>query len=110
VLFTCPGPGARGGESRTAKGRRRHLCIDVHCHVHHPPADGMVKDVFRLENEPAMRFTNDLSRATNKQQAENVLVCLTSVEQRLRDMDADKARIMGLNAARLLKIKPRRTT
>jgi aminocarboxymuconate-semialdehyde decarboxylase len=87
VLFTCPGPVARGGESRTAKGRRRHLCIDVHCHVHYPPADEMVKDVFRYQNEPAMRFTNDLSRATNQKQAENVLVCLTSVEQRSRDMD-----------------------
>ena len=87
MLFTCPGPVARGGESRAVKGRRRHLCIDVHCHVHYPPADEMVKDVFRREDEPAMRFTNDLSHATNKQQAENVLVCLTSVEQRLRDMD-----------------------
>jgi len=87
VLFTCPGPVARGGDSRQAKGRRRHLCIDVHCHVHYPLADEMVKDVFRREDEPAMRFTNDLSRATNKKQAENVFVCLTSVEQRLRDMD-----------------------
>jgi len=87
VLFTCPGPVARGGDSRQAKGRRRHLCVDVHCHVHYPPADEMVKDVFRREDEPAMRFTNDLSRAMNKKQAENVFVCLTSVEQRLRDMD-----------------------
>jgi aminocarboxymuconate-semialdehyde decarboxylase len=47
----------------------------------------MVKGVYRPENEPAMRFTNELSRATNKKQAENVLPCLTSVEQRLRDMD-----------------------
>ena len=87
MLFTCPGPVARGGGSRAAKGRRRHLCVDVHCHVHYPPADEMVKNVFRRESEPAMRFTNELSRETNRKQAENVLVCLTSVEQRLRDMD-----------------------
>jgi len=87
VLFTCPGPVARGGDARTAKGRRRHLCVDVHCHVHYPPADEMVKDVFRRESESAMRFTNELSRATNQRQAQNVLTCLTSVEQRLKDMD-----------------------
>jgi hypothetical protein len=26
----------------------------------------MVKDVFRRDTEPAMRFTNELSRATNQ--------------------------------------------
>jgi len=47
----------------------------------------MVKGVYRPENEPAARFTNELSRATNKKQMENVFACLTSVEQRLADMD-----------------------
>ena len=87
MLFTCPGPAARGGSSGKARGGRRHLCVDVHCHVHYPPADEMVKGVYRPENEPAARFTNELSRATNKKQMENVFACLTSVEQRLRDMD-----------------------
>ena len=87
MLFTCPGPAARGGASRAPKGRRRHLCVDVHCHVHYPPADDMVKGVFRRDGEPAARFTNELSRATNQKQMQNVFTCLTSVEQRLRDMD-----------------------
>ena len=64
MLFTCPGAAARGGVSRTVKGGRRHLCIDVHCHVHYPPADEMVKGVFAREGEPAVRFSNELSRAT----------------------------------------------
>jgi aminocarboxymuconate-semialdehyde decarboxylase len=87
VLFTCPGPAARGGSSGKGRSGRRHLCVDVHCHVHYPPADEMVKGVYRPENEPAARFTNELSRATNKKQMENVFACLTSVEQRLADMD-----------------------
>src|SRR5262249_40172015 len=66
---------------------RRDLCIDVHCHVHYPPADEMVKGAFSPEREPAMRFSNELSRSTNAKQMENVRVCLTSVEKRLRDMD-----------------------
>jgi aminocarboxymuconate-semialdehyde decarboxylase len=63
------------------------VCVDLHCHVHYPPADEMVKDVFKRDQEPALRFTNELSRGTNQKQMENVRVCLTSVEQRLRDMD-----------------------
>ncbi len=87
MLFTCPGAAARGGNLPTAKGGRRHFCIDVHCHVHYPPADEMVKHAFSPDAEPGVRFSNDLSRATNKKQMENVFVCLTSVEERLRDMD-----------------------
>jgi aminocarboxymuconate-semialdehyde decarboxylase len=87
MLFTCPGDVARGGKTLTSRDGRRHLCIDVHCHVHYPPAEDMVKSAYRREDEPAARFSNALSRATNQKQQENVRVCLTSVEQRLRDMD-----------------------
>jgi aminocarboxymuconate-semialdehyde decarboxylase len=55
--------------------------------VHYPPADEMVKHAFAADREPAHRFSNALSRATNQTQMANVHACLTSVEQRLRDMD-----------------------
>ena len=87
MLFTCPGQVARGGARAGKAGRARPLCVDVHCHVHHPPVDEMVKDVYRRDLEPTSRYVSELSRATNRKQAENVLACLTSVEQRLRDMD-----------------------
>ena len=87
MLFKCPGDVARGGNQRAVRGGRRHVCVDVHCHVHYLPADEMVKHAFAPEKEPAARFSNELSRATNQRQMENVRVCLTSVEQRLRDMD-----------------------
>ena len=86
MLFTCPAAVARNG-ARPSRGGRRHRCIDVHCHVHHPPADELVKGVFRRDLEPNARFSSALSRATNAKQSENVRVALTSVEQRLRDMD-----------------------
>jgi aminocarboxymuconate-semialdehyde decarboxylase len=47
----------------------------------------MVKHAFSPDSEPAARFSSELSRATNAKQMDNVRVCLTSVEQRLRDMD-----------------------
>jgi aminocarboxymuconate-semialdehyde decarboxylase len=88
VLFTCPANAARGGARASRKGPRRPACVDVHCHVHYPPADEMVKHVYRRDQEPNARFASELTRATNRKQMENVHVCLTSVEQRLRDMDA----------------------
>ena len=87
MLFTCPGAAARGGSTPAARGGRRHVCIDVHCHVHYPPADEMVAHAFSPEKEPAARFSNALTKTTNQKQMQNVHACLTSVEQRLRDMD-----------------------
>jgi len=87
MLFTCPGDAARGGGSRRPAGGRRPFCVDIHCHVHHPAADEMVKHLVSPDREPSSRFANALSRATNRKQMENVWSCLTSVEQRLRDMD-----------------------
>ena len=92
MLFTCPGAAARGGAPRGATGRRRHVAVDIHCHVHHPAADEMVKHLVVPNREPSQRFSNELSRATNRTQMENVWPCLTSVDQRLRDMDK-----MGMN-------------
>jgi aminocarboxymuconate-semialdehyde decarboxylase len=87
MLFTCPADVARGGSQATAKAKRRHRCVDIHCHVHFLPADELVQGIHRPEQEPNARFSSELTRATNRKQMENVRVCLTSVEQRLRDMD-----------------------
>lgn len=87
MLFTCPGAAARGGSQATANGARRHVCVDIHCHVHNPAVDEMVKHVSSPDREPAVRFANALTRETNRRQNENVWKCLTTVEQRLRDMD-----------------------
>jgi aminocarboxymuconate-semialdehyde decarboxylase len=87
MLFTCPGAAARGGVARTAQVGRRHFCIDIHCHVIDPAVDEMVKHVFSPDREPAMKFASALTRETNRRQHENIWACLTTVEQRLRDMD-----------------------
>jgi aminocarboxymuconate-semialdehyde decarboxylase len=87
MLFTCPNAAARGGGPASYRGGRRDLCVDIHCHVHVPAADEMVKHLVTPDREPAGRFSNALSRETNRKQMENVHACLTSVETRLRDMD-----------------------
>ena len=97
MLFTCPANAARGGAR--GKSQRRHRCIDVHCHVHYPPADELVKGVYRPELEPSARFSSELSRATNRKQMDNVRVCLTSVEQRLRDMDKMGVEVQAISVS-----------
>ena len=87
MLFKCPGDVARGGVKPGARAKLKHFCVDVHCHVHFPPADELVKQSKNTPVEPNAQFGNALSKATNQQQQQNVHVCLTSVEQRLRDMD-----------------------
>jgi hypothetical protein len=42
------------------------------------PADEMVKHAVAPDREPSMRFSNELTGATNQKQMENVRVCLTS--------------------------------
>jgi aminocarboxymuconate-semialdehyde decarboxylase len=87
MLFTCPGAVARGGAARRARGGRLDLCVDIHCHVHVAAADEMVQHLATPDREPSARFANALTRETNRRQMDNVRTCLTSVEQRLRDMD-----------------------
>ena len=50
MLFTCPGDAARGASPRGT--RHRHLAVDIHCHVHHPAADDMVKHLLTPDREP----------------------------------------------------------
>jgi aminocarboxymuconate-semialdehyde decarboxylase len=87
MLFTCPNAAARGGGPRSFRRGKRDLCVDIHCHVHVPAADEMVKHLMTPDREPAGRFSNALSRETNRKQMENVRQSLTSVDTRLRDMD-----------------------
>ena len=60
MLFTCPGAAARGGGPSSYRGGRRDLCVDIHCHVHVPAADEMVKHLVTPDREPAGRFSNEL--------------------------------------------------
>src|SRR5260370_7089709 len=87
MLFTCPANAARGGGPRSRAGGRRPFCVDIHCHVHHPAADEMVKHLFSPDREPSARFSTELSRATNRKQMENAWSGLTSAEQRLPAID-----------------------
>jgi aminocarboxymuconate-semialdehyde decarboxylase len=101
MLFSCSPPGAHGPGifPGQVKGRKKHLTVDIHCHVQSDKAGAMVKDVFRVENEPSIRYATPHTREVNQAQMARVHPQLTSVEQRLADMDAMGIDIQALAPA-----------
>ena len=101
ILFSCsPGGGhAPGVFPGTVRQRGKHLTVDIHCHVHSEAAAEMVKGVFRAEVEPSILWASEDTRATNRAQARRIRPQLTSVEQRLADMDAMGIDIQALAPA-----------
>jgi aminocarboxymuconate-semialdehyde decarboxylase len=94
MLFTCSPAGAilPGRFPGAARGRGKHWTVDIHCHVHTPRAAELVKEVYRPEVDPSFAFANERTRAVNREQGQRIAQQLTSVEQRLADMD-----VMGID-------------
>jgi hypothetical protein len=94
MLFTCLPPGARipGRFPGPRRARGKWFTIDIHCHVHFPKADEMVKPFWNPERDATMKFANARTREVQRQQMERTHSQLTSVEQRLADMD-----VMGID-------------
>jgi aminocarboxymuconate-semialdehyde decarboxylase len=90
MLFTCAPAGSvlPGRFPGTPRGRGKHWCVDIHCHVHSTAAADMVKGLVRPEHEPAQQFSDDRTRAVGREQMQRIMPQLTSVERRLADMDA----------------------
>jgi aminocarboxymuconate-semialdehyde decarboxylase len=101
MLFSCSPPAAHGPGifSGEVRGRSKHLTVDIHCHVQSDKAAVMVKDVFKVENEPSLRYASPHTREVNQAQMARVHPQLTSVEQRLADMDAMGIDIQALAPA-----------
>ena len=51
MLFTCSNPGHKhthapaADHGQTVTNGKKHFTVDIHCHVHVPEADAMLKDV-----------------------------------------------------------------
>jgi aminocarboxymuconate-semialdehyde decarboxylase len=88
-LFGCgPSRAADGGASVTQRAARSgEFVIDLHCHVHIHSADELLQDGFQPQAEPMLEFASSATRETNKAQMRTVHTKLTSVHERLQDMD-----------------------
>ncbi|HUK10979.1 MAG TPA: amidohydrolase family protein [Stellaceae bacterium] len=102
MLYTCS-PARAAHASIKAKGRRagrsRSLTVDIHCHVHTPAADDLVKPVADPMRDSLARFANEATREVNRQQAITIRTKLTSLPQRLKDMDKAGIDIQAISTA-----------
>jgi aminocarboxymuconate-semialdehyde decarboxylase len=102
MLFSCGRAMAARSNVVSIKRSRaphRRFTVDIHCHVHTPEADALVKPAFNPASEPMAVFANDATRTVNREQTQNAWSMLTSVETRLADMDKMGIDIQALSPA-----------
>jgi aminocarboxymuconate-semialdehyde decarboxylase len=90
MLFKCAphAPAADHGHSHTIKSNRKHLTVDIHCHVHVPECDAMIDGKWTVEQMPMIHYASDLTRKLNVEQNEILMPRLTDPELRISEMDA----------------------
>ena len=90
MLFTC-GPrscaAARPAARKVVKRGGKTLAVDLHCHVHTPKADELAKQTQTSEPDPIARHGSQRTADRQKQLRQELDKKLTSIDQRLKDMD-----------------------
>ena len=104
MLYSCnpaasDRPVGAARRSRQSRSSRKHLTIDIHCHVFTPQADELVKPYYRPENDAMFTFSSAATREVNRRQMETIAGKLTSVETRLADMDAMGIDVQAISPA-----------
>jgi len=89
MLFTCAPrncAASRPAARKTVKRGNKRYAVDLHCHVHTPAAD----EIARKDNpamDPLARYGDPRTMERQKQLRAELDRKLTSIEQRLKDMD-----------------------
>lgn len=102
MLYSChPDTSGRSGRAAGSRSRpsRKHLTVDIHCHVFTPQAEELVKPYYRPENDTMARFSSESTREVNLRQMQTIAGKLTSVEPRLADMDAMGIDVQAISPA-----------
>jgi aminocarboxymuconate-semialdehyde decarboxylase len=89
MLYSCAPAGARAAAARPRMIKRgpTSLVVDLHCHCKTAAVEPLAAPHYALEREPMDRFSNDRTREVNRQQGARIAPQLSSVEQRIKDMD-----------------------
>ena len=104
MLFTCGphghrAPAADHGHTHQARNGKKHFTVDIHCHVHVPEADAMLKDPRAADQKNLYVDTNEATAAINRQQHQDILPKLTDPAERLKDMDATGIDVQAISPA-----------
>ena len=89
MLYSCAPAGARAAAARPRVIKRgpTSFVVDLHCHCKTAAVEPLAAPHYALEREPMDRFSNDRTREVNRQQGARIAPQLSSVEQRIKDMD-----------------------
>ena len=89
MFYSClPASASHASPLRArAKSGRRSATVDIHCHVMTPEAAALTKDVFDPTREAMLTFSSAITKEVGRKQEETIRAQLTSVEQRIKDMD-----------------------
>jgi len=91
---------ATASTARTVRGRRgRSLRVDIHCHYLNPAVAAQVAHLDPARHEPSVQFANELTREVNVAQIRDRGPKLSTIETRLRDMDAMGIDIQAVSPA-----------
>jgi aminocarboxymuconate-semialdehyde decarboxylase len=88
MLFTCKPQScaaARPADRKIVRRKNKSLAVDLHCHVHTPAADELVRS--EKKADPLARYGNQRTADHQKKLRVDLDRKLTSIEQRLKDMD-----------------------
>ena len=89
MLFTCAPQSCaarRPASRKTVKSGNKTLSVDLHCHIHTPPADELAEKTGKLA-DPILRYGDQRTMEQQRKLRAQLDRKLTSIEQRLRDMD-----------------------
>jgi len=87
MLFTCKPQSCaatRPADRKVIRHKNKSLAVDLHCHIHTPAADALVKSE---KADPLARYGSKRTAEHQKKLRIDLDRKLTSIEQRLADMD-----------------------
>ena len=101
MFYSCA-PAARSrasGKPLIARKGSRSLTVDIHCHVHTPAADEVLKESITQDVDPLFKYAGERTRAVNLQQAIDIHDRITRIEPRLAAMDAMGIDVQAISVA-----------
>jgi len=101
MFFTCANhaPSNESGGARKASNGSKSLTVDIHCHCESAQAGELMREEATRTGHAALAFGNDLTRTINEQQLIAIQPKMSSLDERLADMDAMGIDIQAISIA-----------